>query len=132
MHTKSIKDRICSGAARINELKAVLDDAVESRGKGEAQRARWSEAARAFREEYDALAFPGGWGDARERIVAGDAEAIEAGLCFLEMRPYFHRSGYMYDALIRKMKRAQLTKGQALRLKSFLKRLDEWRADRHS
>jgi hypothetical protein len=65
---------------------------------------------------YDALAFPGGWEGATCRLLAGDPECMEAAICFLEVRPYFYHSGYMFNSLLRKAKRAPLDPEQLERL----------------
>jgi len=46
--------------------------------------------------------FPLGYqgGGASRRILYGDPEAMEAAICFLEVRPYFFRSGYMYKDIL--------------------------------
>ncbi len=62
-----------------------------------------------------------------DRILAGDSEAIEAALCFVELRPYFFRSGYMFKALLPKLKRAPLSATEAARLQTVLSAYDAWR-----
>jgi hypothetical protein len=57
-------------------------------------------------------------------MQAGDAEAIEAALVFLERRPYFFRSQYMRTKLGRLLKHAALTGGQAKRFGAVRDRRD--------
>jgi hypothetical protein len=82
-----------------------------------------------FHARYDGLAFPGGYqrGGALNRIAYGDPDAMEAAICFLEIRPYFFRSGYMFKDILRKCRRAPLSSDQAARLKTIEKGLLEWR-----
>lgn len=47
--------------------------------------------------------------------------------CFLECRPYFFRSGYMFKEIHRKARRAPLSPDQMRRLQLVLQRLAEWR-----
>jgi len=105
-----------SNAKEIERLRARIDEAVTVRDKGPKEKATWEAACWEFHARYDALAFPGGYTDALDRIVSGDAAAIEAALCFLELRPRFFRSGYMYKDILRKTMRAQLSESQASRL----------------
>jgi len=63
--------------------------------------------------------------------MAGDPEAMEAAICFLETRPYFFRSGYMFKTLFRKAKRAPLNKDQQERFEAVKKRYDEYRNHRN-
>ena len=86
----------------------------------------WSEACAAFHFAYDKLVFPGG-GIAINKITAGDAEAMEAGLCWIEVRPYFFRSGYHFGTILKKLKRAPLTVEQKQRLNEVIERQDYWR-----
>jgi hypothetical protein len=66
-----------------------------------------------FHARYDVLAFPGGYIGALDRIVDGDAYTVEAAICFLEVRPCFLRSRYMFEDLVRKCRRAVLNANQA-------------------
>lgn len=68
-----------------------------------------------FRTQYDALAFIGGVSTARDRIRAGDAQAIEYTLCFIEVRPYFFRSGYMFKDFLRVLRNVELSPTQQTR-----------------
>jgi hypothetical protein len=63
-------------------------------------------------------------------MAAGDPTAIEAALCFVELRPYFFRSGYMFKALLPKLKKADLSAQQLNRLEGVLKAYSKWREDR--
>lgn len=105
-----------SNAKEIERLRARIDEAVKLRGRGPKEQAAWEAACQEFHARYDALAFPDGYSDALDRILAGDATAIEGALCFLELRPRFFRSGYMYKDILRMTKHARLSAGQAARL----------------
>jgi hypothetical protein len=127
METERLKREILAGAQEVSRLHARIHETFKTRGNSSKDRDTWASACREFHARYNELAFPRGYEGAEARIVAGDSETIEAALCFLELRPYFFRSGYMYQSLLRKMKRAAVTKDQAERLQVVLDRLNEWR-----
>ena len=83
-----------------------------------------SRAAEAeFHARYANLAFPGGeQGEVLQRILRGDLEAMKAAICFLEVRPFFFRSGYMFKDILRKCRRAPLSPDQATRLRVIEKK----------
>ena len=62
-----------------------------------------------------------------ERVMAGDPQTVESAICFLEVRPYFFRSGYIFKDLLRKCPRAPLSTDQAARLRVIEQRLLAWR-----
>jgi hypothetical protein len=109
--------------ARIHKAFALRDRSPEKRHE-------WQRACEIFHSRYDELAFPGGYDGVLERILAGDPEAMEAAICFLELRPYFFRSGYMFESILRKAKRAPLNQEQAARLQLVLQALATWRAQK--
>jgi hypothetical protein len=78
------------------------------------------------------LAVPGGYLTAKERIRSGDTEAIEAALCFVELCPYFFRSGYMFKTFLPMLKRVQLTPSQRDRLSRVMLAYDKWRAQKRA
>jgi hypothetical protein len=76
-----------------------------------------------FLTEYGKLVdrmFPGGYAKTFEKIQAGDGSAVEFGLVFVEVQPYFFRSQYYRTRLIRMLKHAPLSSLQAERLKRIL------------
>lgn len=76
-----------------------------------------------FLEEYQKLLdglFPGGFEKEFEQIRAGDGSAIEFGLVFVEVQPYYFRSQYHRTQLLRRLKHAPLSLAQAERLKRIL------------
>ncbi|GJM11319.1 MAG: hypothetical protein DHS20C11_35950 [Lysobacteraceae bacterium] len=125
--TAEIKQSIIENAEEIRRLHARIDETFALRKTGEKAHESWQAACREFHQRYDSLAFPGGFEGAYQRILNGERNAIEAGLCFLEVRPYFFRSGYMYKDLVRKLKRAPLTPAQQSRFDQFLLALQRWK-----
>jgi hypothetical protein len=108
---------------RIHETFAVRDESPRKREE-------WKRACEIFHREYDELAFPGGYEGALDRLVAGDLETMEAAICFLEIRPYFFRSGYMFDAILRKAKHAPLSPDQKARLLVVTEEVRAWKASK--
>ena len=129
--TEAMKDLIARNAEEVRRLHARIHETYRLREKSSEQKERWERACAEFHSRYDKLAFPGGYNTAIERILAGDSEAIEAALCFIELRPYFFRSGYMFKALLPKLKRAPLSVSEAARLQAVLTAYDAWRQAKH-
>jgi hypothetical protein len=76
-----------------------------------------------FLKEYALLVdqlFPGGYAVAFEKIQEGDAQAVEFGLVFAEVQPYFFRSQYIRTRLIRMLKHTKLSSSQTGRLNRIL------------
>jgi hypothetical protein len=122
-----LKRVIQENAAEIVKLHARVHETYSQQTKSRDLRAPWKAACEEFRQRYNLLAFPGGYDTAGPRILAGDELAVEAALCFLEIRPYFFRSGYMYKVLLRRIKRVELSPVQATRLRSIIERQTRWR-----
>lgn len=104
-----------------------VHEAFAQRDRSPEKRHEWERACEVFHSRYNDLAFPGGFDGALDRIVAGDPESMEAAICFLELRPYFFRSGYMFQSILRKAKRAPLSQEQVARLNYVLHALAAWR-----
>lgn len=107
---------IQANARRLAELHERVRDTWQCRDSSPEAREEWSKACAAYRNQYDALAFPGGYASALKKILAGDGRAIEDAVAFLEVRPYFSRSQYMRTKLTRLLKRAPLTARQTERV----------------
>jgi hypothetical protein len=122
---------ILQNAEEINRLHSRVHETFKSRDKNEHTRREWQNACKEFHDNYDRLAFPGGLKGAFERIMAGDPEAMEAAICFLETRPYFFRSGYMFKTILRKAKKAPLNQDQQARLEVVRSMFDEYKKHRN-
>ena len=130
MDTVQLQALITTNAAEVARLHNRIHETFKHRDKTPDQKKRWELACAEFHARFDALAFPGGYSTARERIAAGDLEAIEAAVCFVELRPYFFRSGYMFKELLPKLKKANLSTDQTERLDRVLSAYAKWREER--
>jgi len=122
-----IREQIRRNAAEIVRLNSRIHETVRHRQESAKKRLEWEQACAEFHTHYSNLTFPGGYSGALERIKAGDPNTMETAICFLECRPYFFRSGYMFKDILRRCRRAPLSPDQAARLKIIEKRLLEWR-----
>lgn len=113
-----LKAQIRRNADEIARLHGRIHETVRKRGQSEARRQQWQRACEELHARYDRLAFPGGLDGAFERLAAGDPETMEAAICFVELRPYFFRSGYLFEKLLRKAGHAPLSEAQAARLEA--------------
>jgi hypothetical protein len=123
-----MKERIRDNAAEIERLRSRVRETYAERSKSPKKKHEWEQACAQFHERYGSLAFPGGYGGALDRISSGNPEAMVAAICFLECRPYFFRSGYMFKDILRRCRRAPLLPEQAARLEVIEQKLLEWRA----
>lgn len=101
--------QIRENARVINRIRGRIQETVAHRDDGKPQFDEWKAACADFHARYDSLAFLGGVRSARERLRNGEGDAIEYALDFLEVRPYFFRSGYMYRDLMRVLRNCPLT-----------------------
>ena len=85
---------ILQNAEKIIQLDAHLRETRKHHNMNKKTHGEWERASEEYRGEYMVLAFPGGLDGADEKILAGDPQAMEAAVCFIECRPYFFRSGY--------------------------------------
>ena len=120
-------EQIMLNAERINQLKARIDETLKFRDKNEHKHREWLKACSDFHNQYEALAFPGGFNGALKRLSEGDQVTMEAAICFLECRPYFFRSGYMFKDILRKAKRAPLSSEQRERFDCIVEAYREYR-----
>ena len=125
-----MKNLLLHNAEEINRLHQRIHETVEERNKSDEKHREWKRACEEFHQGYDGLAFPGGLSGAYERILSGEPEAVEAGLSFVECRPYFFRSGYIFKDLLRKLKRAHLNTEQQSRLQAVLEKYAEYKKER--
>jgi hypothetical protein len=122
-----LRQQIHQNAATLRAMHARIHETFATRGESPAHRQAWQDACATFQVRYDALAFPGGYEGALDRLRGGDPHTMEAAITFLELRPYFFRSGYMHKKILRYAKRAPLSNPQAQRLRHVLARWEDWR-----
>jgi len=117
---------ILKNAEKLRQLYALTKMTAEERGTREYPSQKWTTPLQELHATYSDLCFPGGE-DNILCITAGDAAAMEAALCYLECRPYFHRSGYLFQIILKYAKRAPLSQPQKLRLQAVIDKRDAWR-----
>ena len=133
MNSDSIKKRMLENAEEINRLHTKVKGTFRLRDQSDEKKREWTEACREFHSRYNQLASPGGSepvnGPWFEQIASGDPNMVEYALCFLECRPYFFHSGYMFKDILRKCKKAPMSAEQGERLRVIL---EKWEAYRKS
>jgi hypothetical protein len=128
---EDLRAQMIENAAEINRLHRRVHETFSGQSNVADPHEEWSRACREFHERYSSLCIPGGWDTGfMERLKAGEYDTVEAALCFLEVRPYFFRSGYMWKDLLRKCKRVPMNEEQASRFITLLERHSEWKANR--
>lgn len=132
LKTMSFKSQIQQNARVIAKLHQRIQETFAYRDDNDQSRLLWKDACSEFPNKYNELAFPGGISDIRHRLRAGDEEAIEYALDFIEVRPYFFRSGYMYKDFLRVLKNCPLSDGQRKRYDRVRSQYDEYRDQRRS
>jgi hypothetical protein len=132
MKSDRIKQMIRENAAEIVRLNDRRKKALLSRDLSPEKWCEWYQASEALSAGFHALAFPGGFVGAYDRIASGAPLAMEAAICFLEIRPFFYRSGYMYRDIFRRCKHAPLSPEQAARFELVKERLAEWKRRKRS
>jgi len=130
MKSDRIKQLMSDNAAVLRQLHRRIHETFDKRHLGRAQWKAWENACREFHDRYDELAMPGGYGTVLEGLERSDPGAIDIALCFVELRPYFFRSGYMYTLLMRRLKKCAKTPEQAERHARVVERAAAWREQR--
>ncbi len=115
-------------ATEIVRLHARIHETVKDRSTSATGLAAWRASCAEFHARINHLAFPGGYSEALVKFRVGDTSVVEPALCFLELRPYFFRSGYMFNTLMRRMKHIPLTPDQRTRLDVVRERQVAWKA----
>lgn len=126
----NFKQTIRQNAGKIAQLHTKMHELFKHRNHDLEQKQAWQNACAQFHANYSHLAFIGGVETARDRLRAGETEAIEYALDFLEVRPYFFRSGYMYKDFMRVLRNSPLSPAQRLRYNQVHERYLAYRFQR--
>lgn len=130
-HPRAPMERLIrANADEINRLRQVIRDTAGARWRGPEERERHAAACAEFHQHYQRLAFPGGYANALNRLAEHDPDTLDVALTFLEVRPYFFRSGYMWKTLLKRVQRVPMGTKQHARLQKILDAYAAYRAGR--
>ena len=121
-----------SNAALLCKLHEAIHETFRRRSEGPEAVAAWQRACHEFHSRWDELAFPGGLQSGLRRIEAGDMQAIETAIRYLELRPFYFRAQYTRDVFTRLLKRQALPTRLQQRFDATRERLRAWRDARRS
>jgi hypothetical protein len=128
---EELRTQMIENANEINRLHDRIHETFSRRSEDVDSNRQWSEACENFHNRYGQLCMPGGWDSGfMDRLKAGEHHAVEAALCFLEVRPYFFRSGYMWKDLLRKCRKVPMNEEQSSRFIALHERYSKWQVER--
>ena len=113
MSSTSVKTKIKTNSSAISNMTNLLHNDLVSLKVS-------TSVIHELRDNYDDLSFPGGLKKGLDALDKLDPRAIENAICFLEINPYFHRSGYIKEEILTKLKKIKLTKDQSSRLRKVI------------
>jgi hypothetical protein len=102
----------------INALYERVHETVRQRARSAAQKREWQDACRAF-HSYRASAFNLWRAEVLEQVRAGGESERSDALLLLEVDPWFFRSGYLKQKLLRALKNAHLAPQEVARLEGI-------------
>ncbi|BCM91315.1 hypothetical protein IAD21_03185 [Abditibacteriota bacterium] len=115
----------------MNALTARINETVKHRQESDAKWNEWKKATHAFHTYFHENPVFLLWRrETLDAIRAGDRNTIEGSLTFLEADPYFFRSGYLKEKVLRAIKRAPLNGRDEVRVQMIILRALEGRYKR--
>lgn len=130
-HSRAPMERLIrTNADEINRLQRAVHGSADQRWSGPEALARHAAACAEFRQRYEPLAFPGGYANALRHLAEHDPNTVDVVLTFLEVRPYFFRSGYMWKTLLKRVQRVPMGTKQKARLQKVLDAYAAYREQR--
>ncbi len=113
------RDLIERQARQTNQQMARIQATVARREKSQQDWQNWKDACHVWHASENA-SFALWPLEARDKMRAGDRETIEDALLFLEVDPWFFRSGYLKERVIRHLKSAPLAEIDKSRLRNAI------------
>ncbi len=120
---------IRANAHEIVRLHSRIDETVRYRSRSSADREEWSRACAEFHQRFPDLIFPGGeerW----EAFLRRDPDEVDPAIAFLDVDPWFFRSGYLKQIVWDRLKRTHLSPDQMARLEKVAESYLHKRAQR--
>jgi len=105
---------------KLVEFRKNIHTTFESRDQNEESYKQWSNACSIFHENYNELSFPGGLKEGINNLKKADSDSIEKAIVFLEVNPYFFRSGYIKEEILSILKKINLNNSQKERLQTVV------------
>jgi hypothetical protein len=109
-----------TNAEKLRQLHKTIEATYRDRQVDEKHYQVWAEACQCFHNSFDRLAFPGGLEQEMDLLKRGDAQAVEMAVRFLEANPWFFRSGYIKEQLLRELRKVSLSEDQRDRLREVI------------
>jgi hypothetical protein len=110
-----------TAAKKAHEARLRLNEASKARLRDRDPAAYQSLLAAFWAALGTAWPFPDKDGDSYgEKIRRGDDDTIDTAIIFLAADPYFFRSGYLKQVILRRLKQAPLTQQQKARLQALV------------
>lgn len=128
-HPRAPMERLIrANADEINRLRQAIREAAGARWRGPEEMQRHTAACAEYNQRYEQFAFPGGYANALKQLAERDPDTVDVVLTFLEVRPYFFRSGYMWKTLLKRVQRAPMGVKQQARVQKILDAYAAYRA----
>ncbi|WP_329913968.1 hypothetical protein [Stenotrophomonas sp. SMYL86] len=128
-HPRAPMERLIrANADEINRLRQAIREAAGARWRGPEEMQRHTAACAEYNQRYEQLAFPGGYANALKKLAEQDPNTVDVVLTFLEVRPYFFRSGYMWKTLLKRVQRVPMGAKQQARMQKILDAYAAYRA----
>lgn len=124
---------ILENESQINILHRSIKTTFAHRDDSKECYQSWQNACDNFHQNYHSLVFSCDDYTGEEdlmMLLTQDSQcglyAREFAICFIELRPYYFRSGYLYKRLLRKLKHAALTREQLERYYKIKKAYEQY------
>ena len=122
---------------QIRRFHQLIDATFAERDKNEKCYESWKNACANFHQNYSRKVFNYDGFEGESGLFkllshdnANGEYAREFAICFIEVRPYFFRSGYLYKRLLRKLNHAPLTSSQRARYDAVKSAYQQYRQNR--
>lgn len=133
----AIHQAILKSEKQITRLHSLIGTTFAKRDKNKKSYESWQNACANFHQNYSALVFSYNCFESEEGLINllihnsidGDY-AREFAICFIELRPYYFRSGYLYKRLLRKLKHAPLNPDQLARYDKIKRAYRQYRVNK--
>lgn len=125
----NFRKMIAKCEAEVNELHQKLRKTVEHREKSSHQHEQWQRAAKRFREYHSPV-----YDIVEQCLKFGllhDQKLREFAFEYINLDPYFFRSGYMLESLLQRVKKLPLTDSEKTSIQRLILRRIETRALRN-